>query len=243
MYKKGPPLAFSPPPQLKSRTTVASKSFASLPSHLTYHIGSRSSTSSSPSSPKTTAPPHHHQAPRWTPKRAPTFSGLTKRTYARHGCSRAGLSPASAALTAPRLLSSTLSAAGRASPSSSLSGATGSTAAFTSNASKAELDEALRSARWVTPFVIRNNTISHRVASLDTRADGSIASEADNSLGRRSTSGTASARAILRQYSVTFTSPLSLLYRRFTSYHSSPPISMSPSHQHAYHRLYNTAQH
>src|SRR5258706_5905521 len=89
---------------------------------------------------QTAASAHHNQAPKWTPKRALTFSRSTKCTYARHGWPRTALSPALGVLAAPRLLNSTQSAADRASPSSSLSGTTGSTAAFTNNATKAELD-------------------------------------------------------------------------------------------------------
>ena len=127
---------------------------------------------------QTAASAHHNQAPKWTPKRALTFSRSTKCTYARHGWPRTALSPALGVLAAPRLLNSTQSAADRASPSSSLSGTTGSTAAFTNNATKAELDEAPRSARWSTPFIIRDDTTSPRGASRDTRVYGSIASEA-----------------------------------------------------------------
>lgn len=182
---------------------------------------------------QTTDTPHNNRTPEWTPRSALTSSCSMKCTYARHGGLRTSLSPPSGILTAPCLLRSTRSAAGRASPSSSLKGMTVGTAAFTSIATKADLDEALRSPRWTRQFVTRSDTTSPRDPSHDTRVYCSIAFEADKSLGRQCgarTTGAASTRAILRRYSATVTS---LLYWCFPSHYSSPPTSMSPSQQHA----------
>lgn len=119
---------------------------------------------------------------------------------------------------------------------------TGGMAASMNVATKTGLDEAPRSARWVTQFVIRSATISHKYTPSDASVYGSIPSEADKSLRRlcgKPTSGTASARAMLRRCSSTVTS---LLYWRFTFHYPSPTTSVSPSYQPACHRLHDTIQ-